>query len=169
MPHEGQEIENPRTGQRMRFTSMCDHELVIDTCIPPADEREPLHVHPHQQSGCQVVSGRLVFEVDGRRHELAPGDEVAIPAGTPHRFWNESDDDAHAHQFFRPALNTASFFETLFTLAQNDQLRASGMPKLVPLTRLVQRFGDEIRPVSPPWPLLRAVALLLMPLTRGHS
>lgn len=169
MAYQGQEIANPRTGQRMRFTHISEAELVIDTVNPPRGEREPLHVHPHQESGCEVLSGNLVFEIDAVRHDLGPGAALTIPAGTAHRFWNEGTQDARSRQFFRPALDTASFFETLFSLAESHQLRANGMPRLLPLAALVQQFGDEIRPVSPPWPLLRAIALLLAPFAQQRK
>ena len=42
-----------------------EQELRIDPVNPPTDEREPLHVHPKQESGAELVSGWLVFEVDG--------------------------------------------------------------------------------------------------------
>jgi hypothetical protein len=34
---------------------------------------------------------------------------------------------------------------------------------------MVPEFGDEIRPVSPPWPVLRAVAALLAPIARRRG
>ena len=170
MPHQGQEIANPRTGQRMKFAELARAELRIETLNPPSDVREPVHTHPRQESGAEVTSGSLVFEVAGERRSLSPGETITIPAGTPHRFWNEGPADAQAIQFFRPALDTAAFFETLFALAERGQLDAKGMPKLLPLAALAGEFADEIRPVSPPWPLLRALTAALGPLARlrGH-
>jgi hypothetical protein len=71
--------------------------------------------------------------------------------------------------YFRPALDTAAFFETLFALAQRDELDRNGMPKLLPLVSLVGEFGEAIRPVSPPWPLLRALAAPLAPIARARG
>jgi hypothetical protein len=34
---------------------------------------------------------------------------------------------------------------------------------------MVPRFGDEIRTVRPPWPVLRAVAMILKPLARARG
>ena len=65
MAHQGQQISNPRTGQRMKFLQISPQELRIDTLNPPTDVQEPLHVHPHQESGAGVISGSLVFEVAG--------------------------------------------------------------------------------------------------------
>lgn len=171
MAHQGQEISNPRTGQRMTFAELSPAELRIDTVNPPGEEREPVQVHPRQESGAQVLSGTLVFEVAGERRVIGSGETIAIPANTPHRFWNEGPDDAHSIQFFRPALDTAAFFETLFALAQRGELNQHGMPKLLPLMAMVGEFGEEIRPLRPPWPLLHALAAALGPIARarGHG
>lgn len=170
MAHEGQQISNPRTGQQMTFLEVREELLRIDMVNPVADEREPLHVHPHQESGAELISGSLVFEVDGVQRKLAPGESISIPANAPHRFWNDGDEEAHSIGYFRPALATAAFFETLFALAATDQLDAKGMPRPLQLAVMVPEFEKEIRPLSPPWPVLRAAAVLLGPLarTRGY-
>lgn len=169
MAQPGQQITNPRTGQRMQFLKLTANELRIGTVNPPSDLREPVHVHPRQQSGAEVRSGSLVFEIAGEPRRVGAGETIRIPAGTPHRFWNDGLDDAHAIQYFRPGLDTAAFFETLFALAQRDQLDARGMPKLLPLALLVGEFGEEIRPVSPPWPVLRTLASAVAPIARARG
>jgi quercetin dioxygenase-like cupin family protein len=169
MAHVGQEIVNPRTGQRMTFTTMRPELLEIESVNPAAAEREPLHTHPQQESGAEVVSGSLVFEVEEARRELGPGDSISIPAGAVHRFWSAGDQDAHWIGRFEPALETAFFFETLFALAAEDKLDARGMPRPLQLAVLVPEFANEIRPVSPPWPVLRALAATLGPIARRRG
>ena len=169
MAHVGQTIVNPRTGQRMTFVRIGEEELRIDSVNPPTDEREPLHVHPRQESGAEVVSGSLVFEVDGVQRRVGPGESIRIPANTRHRFWNDGDEVAHSVQFSRPALDIASFFETFFALAERGQLDAKGMPSLLQLAVLVPEFSDEIRTVSPPWPVTRAMTAVLGPVARRRG
>jgi len=41
------------------------------------------HSHPHEQAST-VQAGNGVFIVDGKRHQVKPGDVVLIPAGAPH-------------------------------------------------------------------------------------
>jgi quercetin dioxygenase-like cupin family protein len=163
------QIHNPRTGQRMCFVESRPELLRIESVNPPGVEREPLHIHPNQESGAEVVSGSLVFEVDGRERRLTAGESITVPAGAPHRFWNDGEADAVSNQFFEPALETAAFFETLFALAAADQLDAKGMPRPLQLALLVPEFGDEIRPVSPPWPVLRVLSTILAPLARARG
>jgi quercetin dioxygenase-like cupin family protein len=43
----------------------------------------PMHTHPHEQIG-YVVSGRVIFEINGEKRELGAGDSYLIPGGEPH-------------------------------------------------------------------------------------
>ena len=168
MAHQGQKISNPRTGQTMEFLKITPEELRFASIIPPAPP-EPLHFHPKQVSGGSVTSGALVFEVDGEERRVGPGESIEIPAGVPHRFRNEGDEDVVSEQYFRPALDIASFFETFFALAQRDELDEKGMPGTLQMVAIVPEFGDEIRPVSPPWPVLKALSAVLGPIARRRG
>ena len=79
MAREGQEIHNPRTGQRMTFVELTDDVVRIDTVNPPTSEHEPLHVHPRQESGTEVVSGALVFEIGAERRRVAAPRPTPLP------------------------------------------------------------------------------------------
>jgi hypothetical protein len=153
----------------MTFLEMREDLLRIDSVNPVSEEREPLHVHPRQESGVELLSGSLIFEVDGVQRKLAPGESISIAANVPHRFWNDGDQDARSIGYFRPALATAEFFETLFALAATDKLDAKGMPRPLQLAAMVPEFEDEIRPLTPPWPVLRAVAVVLGPIARARG
>ena len=167
--YEGQQIVNPRTGQRMTFVELREEVLRIDTVNPPGAALEPVHVHPRQESGAEVVAGSLVFELDGERRRVTACGSIVVPPNTPHRFWNDGSVDARSVQFFRPALESAAFFETLFALAGRDELDANGMPRPLQPALMVPEFGDEIRPVSPPWPVLRALSAVLAPIARRRG
>ena len=166
MPREGQEIINPRTGQRMRFVRIHQDELQIETMNPPTDEREPEHVHPQQQSGAEVRSGSLVFELAGKPRRVGPGGSITIPPNAPHRFWNDAEEEAHWVQFFRPALAIAAFFETYFELARRGDLTEGGDIPLLQVAAMVPQFRDEIRLTRPPWPIVHTASLLLGPVAR---
>ncbi len=175
MSQEHREIRNPRTGQRMRFlltAADTDGELLrVETVNPPSGVVEPLHVHPHQESRAEVVSGTLRFVTDGRERRLGPGEAITIPAGTPHHFANDGAEDAVAIQEFRPAMRTAEFFETYFGMAERGELDEQGKPSLLRSALLGLAFSEEIRLASPPWLLQRVVYGLLAPIARlrGHS
>jgi mannose-6-phosphate isomerase-like protein (cupin superfamily) len=164
------EIFNPRTGQRMRFLlTAADTRgelLRIETTNPPTGVAEPLHVHPRQESRAEVVAGSLRFVVEGQERRLGPGEAIGIPAGVPHHFCNDGEEDAVAIQEFRPALRTQQFFETYFGLAERGELDEHGKPSLLRFAVLAPAFADEIRLVSPTWSVQRAVCALLAPIAR---
>jgi quercetin dioxygenase-like cupin family protein len=162
------EIHNVRMGQRMTFAGRSGAELRIETVNPPSEAMEPLHIHPRQESGAIVSSGSLRFLVAGEERLVRAGEEIVIPAGVPHRFWNDGDEDALATQFFRPALNIEAFFRRLFALAADGRLNEKGVPGPLDSALIIADFGEEIRLVAPPWPLQRAFAAVLAPLARGR-
>jgi len=165
----GDEIYNPRTGQRMRFLETDEAPaalLRIETVNPPTAVAEPEHVHPRQESSARVISGTLRFTVEGRERRLEPGESITIPAGTPHFFLNDGAEDAVAIQELRPALRTAEMFAMLFGLAEEGKIDARGMPSLLTLARLGPVFADEIRVTSPPWAVQRVAFFLLGPIAR---
>ena len=170
MVQVGERMVNPRTGQTMilRQTAADTNGalLEIESYNEPDRLGEPEHIHPLQESSCDVLSGQLTFRIDGVERVLRAGDTVTIPAGVPHRFWNSGDQVAHHLGAFRPALRTQQFFETWFGLARDGKLNDKGMPSLLQLAVMVPAFGDEMRPTSPPWPLLRALSWLLGPIAR---
>ena len=170
MAKAGDEIVNPRTGQRMVFLetgAQNDCELVrIDSYNPPTSVPEPKHVHPFQESGAEVISGSLRFSVGGEDRSVKAGESITIPANAPHHFWNDGEEEAHSVGWFRPALKIDRFFETFFGLAQDGKLNEQGLPSLLQLAVSVPYFGDEIRLTNPPWAIQRALFGLLAPVGR---
>ncbi|HSF88381.1 MAG TPA: cupin domain-containing protein [Saprospiraceae bacterium] len=155
MAKQGDQIKNARTGQRMIFLQTGKETngqlLEIESFNPKSDMREPIHVHPKQVSSASVRSGTLHFLVNGREQVIGPGENITIPAGAAHCFWNEDDTEAHSIQQFSPALHIDEFFESFFALANDGKLSDKGMPPFLQLPLMGLRHKDEIRVISPPW------------------
>jgi mannose-6-phosphate isomerase-like protein (cupin superfamily) len=170
MAKAGDEIVNPRTGQRMVFLETGQEtggqSVRIDSYNPPSPSLEPEHVHPFQESGAEVISGSLRFSVGGEERSVKAGESITIPANTPHRFWNDGEQEAHSIQSFRPALKIDRFFESYFGLAHDGKLNEEGSPSFWQLAVMVPYFGDEIRTPNPPWTIQRALFGLLAPVGR---
>jgi len=163
----GDEIFNPRTGQRMAFPRTAadsgGEDLIIECWSPPepsAAAREPLHVHPEQTKVLRVINGELSVFMEGQTRTLAAGEEIAVPPGAVHSFWNAGDREVHYWQEFRPALRSAEFFATLFALARDGKLNERGIPGILQLSVTIPRFRREIRVVRPPAWAQRLVSLL---------
>ncbi len=162
-------IVNPRTGQQMTFVTERADLLEIRSVSPPSSVPEPEHVHPLQESGCRVTAGVLRFQVAGEERIVAAGESITIPADTPHFFANDGPGEADSIGWFRPALNTRAFFETLFALGQDGKLDDKGMPSLLQIAVMIPVFADVIRPTSPPWAVQRAASIVLAPLARARG
>lgn len=174
----GEEITNPRTGQRMAFRRTGGDsdgaELIIECWSPPprpGEAPEPVHVHPRQQKTFRVIEGELAVSIRGEKRVLRAGDELVVASDAPHSFWNESASEVHYWQEFRPALRSAEFFATLFALARDGKLNERGMPGMLQTAASISHFRDEIMVVSPPPWVQRLAFALLAPLARatGHE
>jgi quercetin dioxygenase-like cupin family protein len=43
----------------------------------------PLHAHPHEQTG-YLVKGHILLSIDGRPHDIMPGDSWCVPSAVEH-------------------------------------------------------------------------------------
>lgn len=66
---------------------------VIEERMPPGTV-EVRHWHARAIQFFYVLSGTLVIEVEGARHELVRGGAIELPSGTAHQARNESAADA---------------------------------------------------------------------------
>lgn len=165
MATSGSEIVNSRTGQRTIFLQTAADTggtcLRMESFHPAEQPAEPEHVHPFQESHCEVLSGTLHFRIAGSERVVKTGETIDIPRNVPHYFWNDGNEEAHAIQEFRPALNIEDFFDTYFALARADKLTEQGIPANVfHLAVLLHEYDQVIRATKPP----RLVQRLLMTL-----
>jgi mannose-6-phosphate isomerase-like protein (cupin superfamily) len=169
MLRTGDQIENARTGQRMKFVVTAEDSggelLRLEEHSPPGPF-EPMHIHPGQNEHGEVLSGSLLFMVKGREVRVNAGERIEIPANTPHTFRNDGQDEVEWIGEFRPALRITEFFETLFVLSQRGELDESGMPSLLQIAVSAPVFAREIRLASPPWAIQRLALAPLAPLAR---
>lgn len=71
--------------KRRRYLAHTDNLMVVvlDFTDGPTDKPDPPHAHPHEQIS-YVVSGEVLFFIDGEPARMGPGDLVAIPPDAPH-------------------------------------------------------------------------------------
>jgi mannose-6-phosphate isomerase-like protein (cupin superfamily) len=149
---EGRIISNPLFGERIRFLKTAPEtngELVqYESWLAPGGTVGVAHVHPMQTSHFLVLSGRACFRVNGEDLELGPGEQLTVPARTPHRLWNGGDVEAHLIVEFRPGLLKQEFFETTFGLARDGMSYPDGMGNLFQRAVLTAAYHRETRPLG---------------------
>jgi mannose-6-phosphate isomerase-like protein (cupin superfamily) len=88
---------------------------VIEERMPPGT-CEVRHWHARARQFFYVLSGTIVMEVEGERHELAAGFGIELPSGTAHQARNNGITDARflvisspPHQGDRRETDTGEF------------------------------------------------------------
>ena len=170
MIRAGDTIENPVTGERIVFHKTSrdtgGEAVVIECFVRPHGFVAAAHVHPSQEERFQVLSGSVGFRTPLGEHIAGPGERVTVPAGTPHKFWNAGDDEAHFVCEVRPALRFEELLETMFALAADGKTNRKGMPNPLRLAVIANAHFDTVRLPFPPAWMQKAGLLLGAPLGR---
>src|SRR5437660_1669176 len=141
MIHAGDTIYSPVTGERLVFRQTSretnGEAVVIETFVQPNGFVAAAHVHPSQEERFEVLRGSVGFRVGRRKLVAGPGKRLTVPAGTPHKFWNAGDEEAHFVCEIRPAL-------------QIESLIGKGMPNPLQLAVIANAHFDTVQLPFPP-------------------
>ena len=141
--------------------------LAFDLHLRPGAAVAAEHRHVRQEERFKVHSGTVGFELAGEERMAGPGEEVTVPIGVAHRWWNAGQDEARVRVELRPALDTETFFETFFGLARDGKTNAKGIPGLLQIAVAFRDLGDSCPElVKPPPAVQRGVFTLLAPIGR---
>ena len=167
MAKAGDIIDNPVTGERivvLQSAQETDGELfAFELSIKPHGFVSVEHIHLKQEEIFEVTRGTIHFRIYGKEADAVAGQRIVVPAGTPHSWWNASDEEASTTVWVRPALNSESVFETLFGLARDGKTNKHGLPNIFQLAVIVAEYKEtKVLLPSPVYGLLK----LLTPLAR---
>lgn len=171
MARSGDVIENPVTGQRVRFmltgAETGGRLFRAEAAFPPGGSAGPRHVHPRQREDFEVLSGRAVFTVGGREQSARAGERVEVPAGTAHTFRTAGEEELRLLIELRPAPpSTARFFELYLGLGQEGRMSRRGMPDPLDMALIWPLVSEHVVLPLPPAPVQAAVFRALRPLAR---
>lgn len=171
MARTGESIENPLTGERITWAQTAadtgGESLCFELYLRAGAAVSAEHRHLRQSEHFVVVDGSLRVTVDGGSSDLGIGDEMTIEAGTPHRWVNVNDAETRVRVTLRPALDTETFFETLFGLARDGKTNGKGIPSLPQVAVAYRTLGDSCSRVTwPPVAVQDAVFALVAPVGR---
>ena len=154
MIHAGDTIDNPVTGERIVFRQTSretnGEAVVIETFVQPNGFVAAAHVHPGQEERFEILRGSVGFRIGRKKLVAGPGQRLTVPAGTPHKFWNAGDEEAHFVCEVRPALQFESLLETMFALAADGKTNRKGMPNPLRLAVIANAHFDTVRLPFPP-------------------
>jgi quercetin dioxygenase-like cupin family protein len=168
MARTGEEIYNPVQNDWIVFRETAQDTsgqlLSAELVVAPRGGGTPLHVHPNQEEHFKVLSGTLGVQVGEEHRSLGEGEEAVVPPGTPHRWWNDADQEARVLLELRPALNTEIGFETIYGLARDGKTNKNGVPNVLQLAVMFNSMHKgELYLAKPPIPVQKALFALLSP------
>jgi quercetin dioxygenase-like cupin family protein len=166
MAMAGEQLYDPVQGDTLVFRETARDTggaLLRGEFVVPPRFSVPLHVHPLQEEDFEVLSGTFVIQIEDEHRSLVEGEEATVPPGTPHRFYNEDEQEEGRLLFeLRPALNTEILFETLYGLATDGNTDRNGLPKPLQMAVILNGLHKgEIYLASPPIAVQKALFALL--------
>lgn len=168
MAKSGDVILNPIYGERVVFRKTAKETngelLEFEDFAEPLAVGAPEHVHPKAEERFRVVSGTGQATVGKSEHTLNAGDELVIPAGTPHRIWNPTDADVHAVLQNRPALRLETFLETAFGLVRDGKTNDKGFPNMLQGAVIAREYFDDVQATRPPVAVQKVLFAILAPI-----
>ena len=113
--------------------------LVMFEFDVPANARVPIaHSHDAYEETIYGLKGTLAWTVEGRVHNVAPGEVLCIPRGAVHRFDNTSGADATMLAVVTPGVLSPDYFRELAAIAA---AAAGGPPDLAAIAGVMRRHG----------------------------
>ncbi len=144
MVRPGLVMENPVSGEdRIVFTKTARQTggevFELEVAFRAGAPGTPEMVHSLQDETFEILSGSLNFRIGGQERRLTAGESLLIPKGTPHNWWNASDEEAHALVRIKPALRSEEFFASLYGLCSEK----GALPNLLQMAVLIDEHKDE--------------------------
>ena len=170
MAKPGDVIENPVIGDRIvfRYTREETHGelLEFDLYAQPSAVGPPRHVHVRSEEHFEVLKGSIHVEVGERVMRLGEGEAFTVPAGVPHRWWNDGKTEAIVRVSVQPEAGMESFLETLYGLAKDGKTNARGLPNLFQLAVTASAYYDASYVTMPPLMVQKILFGILAPIAR---
>ncbi len=162
MARAGDVLYSPTFGERIQFvkTAADTHGelLEMEATNDPNQEWESgvEHYHPQQDEHFEVLEGVLSVMLDGQEHTYVAGEQFDIPCGVVHNMRNRSSKPVRFRWQVRPALNTETFFETVWGLSADGKLTPGTLSYLLQFAVLLQAYRQVFR-VTTPSPLMQRI------------
>ncbi|MEP6749873.1 MAG: cupin domain-containing protein [Bacteroidota bacterium] len=90
----------------------------------------PLHYHNAFTEKFEVIDGILYLQVGKVKKVLHPGESFLVPKGTPHRFYNTTNELVKFRITLQPGhVGMENFIKIIYSLAQDCLTDEKGKPK----------------------------------------
>jgi quercetin dioxygenase-like cupin family protein len=121
------------------------------------------HLHPSLTERFRVLSGRVAVRLDGVERILEAGDDLIVPPGVSHRWWNAGSNEAEMLVQVDEGRRYELLLCTLFGFGNDRLTTRKGNPRLLQRAVIMREFRDVTEFVKPPRLLQRTLYALLAP------
>lgn len=167
MAYKGKVLSNPLTGQDIVFLQTSRDTggrlLEMESIYAPFSREPVAHYHPSQDEDFEVLEGQLTVKMGGRTQVYKMGERFFVPRGTVHSMWNASGSTTVVNWQVRPAMQTEFLLETSHGLIRDGKTNTRGMPGLLQVALLMNKFSNEFRIAKPPFAVQKVVFGVLTP------
>ena len=143
MPHKGQILKNPNTGDLFEYLETSEStngaRMVLKQTIKTKGHLYPNHFHTLQDETFEVLAGKLTIWLEGKTITVSPGEKITLPKNKPHNHYNNDDEPATFIQTVFPALDFEYLLENIIGLTSDGKIhkgRAGLVQELVMLKYL---------------------------------
>jgi quercetin dioxygenase-like cupin family protein len=170
---QGTILTNALNGETFIFSGPIDDPAVarFDVRLAPGGSGGGdalVHIHPGAHEHFMVRSGRLKVMIGGKSFHLGPGEQVAVPRGTPHCFANDHDGVSELTVMFTPPEQHLRFFANFASLAahRTEWFSQRGEPDFLLIALALHSYRGHLYLAGPPVWLQRLLFAVLAPLAR---
>jgi quercetin dioxygenase-like cupin family protein len=141
--------------------------LEMEVTCNTAVDSVPEHYHPYQDEHIEVLSGMVSVHIKGQERTYVAGESFNFPRSVPHNFLGAAgSEEARILWQIRPALDSETFFETVYGLAADGKMKGTGNPNLLQLAVIFRAFNHEIHRTKPPRIVQKIIFTVLAPIGR---
>ena len=167
MAYKGKIINNKKTGQQVKFIQTADDTggelLEMESFFQPHSKEPVPHYHPFQEEDFVVLEGEITVRINGKLHTLKQGDTLHVNKNQVHSMWNQSGNTARVNWKVMPASDTEYFLENGIGIANEKKTNDKGMPGLLQVALLANRFSHVYRVAKPPYVVQKILFTTLTP------
>ena len=126
----------------------------------------PTHIHTDFDEQFEVENGELSVWLDGKVVKIKPGEKLFIPRGTPHKPFNDTDEEIHLKGTVAFPETFAFYLTQVYGILDNDPNFGKNPHTAFQMTVLGQAGFDSYLADGPPVAIQKLTGFLLTPALR---
>jgi len=171
MAHAGKVISNTVMAGTVKFIKTAADTrgelLEMEATYNTAVDLVPEHYHPYQDEHIEVLAGMVSVHLKGQERTYVTGENFDFPRNVPHGFLGAAgSEEARILCQIRPALDSETFFETVYGLVSDGKMKDTGIPNFFQLAVIFRAFNDELHLTKPPRIVQKILFGILAPIGR---